>query len=528
MHTPLRPQAFARFLSHHPDRAFVSKLTNSLTFGFDIGYFGSHTPLVTQNLHSALEHPEVIDEALRKELASNRMAGPYLAPPYPTLRCSGLGAIPKKDGSWRLINHLSAPSGDSINDYIDPLDFSLQYSTIDDAIAMCHKLGKGALMAKVDLKNAFRLCPVRPADWHLLGIHWRERYYVDKCLPFGLRSAPFLFNMVADALQWILENYFGISNLFHYLDDFFFVGLPGTSDCLQALQDMLTLCQAVQAPLKPEKVIGPATLLIILGIELDTIKRQARLPQEKLTSLLEELHSFILLHSTERMCTKRQLLSLIGKLAFACKVIPAGRIFLRRLLDTAHSRDCLSDKIPISNDGLQDILWWQKFVRPWNGTAFFLEPNWTPAPELQLFTDAASTLGFGAYWNGAWFSQPWPPHLASKSIEWKELYAIVIACETWGAHWSGKRILFHCDNQAVVQVWDSGLSRSSDLMYLVRALFFVAAHKNFNVLVRHIRGVNNSIADSLSRLQLPRFRTLAPLAEPTPTPTPAKLTFDSH
>ena len=345
---------------------------------------------------------------------------------------------------------------------------------------------------------------------------------MDKCLPFGLRSAPFLFNMVADALQWILVNYFGISNLFHYLDDFFFIGLPGTSDCHQALQ---ALCQAVQAPLKPEKVIGPATLLIILGIELDTIKRQARLPQEKLTSLLEELHSFILLHRTERMCTKRQLLSLIGKLAFACKVIPAGRIFLMRLLDTAHCRDCLSDKIPISDDGLQDILWWQKFAR---GTAFFLEPNWTPAPELQLFTDAASTLGFGVYWNGAWFSQPWPPHLASKSIEWKELYAILIACETWGAHWSGKRILFHCDNQAVVQVWDSGLSWSSDLMYLVRALFFVAAHKNFNVLVRHIRGVNNSIADSLSRLQLPRFRTLAPLAEPTPTPILAKLTFDSH
>ena len=131
----------------------------------------------TQAKGEAFIHVEVIDEALRKELASNRMAGPYLPPPpYPTLRCSGLGAIPKKDGSWRLINHLSAPSGDSINDYIDPLDFSLQYSTIDDAIAMCHKLGKGALMAKVDLKNAFRLCPVRPADWHLLGIHWRERY----------------------------------------------------------------------------------------------------------------------------------------------------------------------------------------------------------------------------------------------------------------------------------------------------------------------------------------------------------------
>ena len=482
--------------------------------------------MVATNLRSASDHTEVIDEALQKELANNRMAGPYTNPPYPNLRCSGVGVVPKKDGSWRLIYHLSAPAGDSINDYIEPLDFSLQYSTIDDAIAICHRLGRGALMAKVDLKNAFRLCPVRPADWHLLGIHWRDRFYVDKCLPFGLRSAPFLFNMVADALQWILEHYFGVSHLFHYLDDFFFAGHRGTSECLQALNYMLTLCQAVQAPLKPEKVFSPATLMVILGIELDTISMQARLPVVKLVALLDELQSFATLHSTDRACTKRQLLSLIGKLAFACKVIPAGRIFLRRLLDTAHSREGLNDHIPISDDALGDIQWWQRFAQSWNGKAFFLDPTWTPAPELQLFTDASGALGFGGYWKGAWFSQPWPPHLASKPIEWKELYAIVIACETWGTHWSGRRILFHCDNHAIVQVWESGLSRSSDLMCLVRALFYVAARNNFNVMIRHIRGIDNCIADSLSRLQLSRFRSLAPQADTTPTTIPAKLTFD--
>ncbi len=53
-------------------------------------------------------------------------------------------------------------------------------------------------MAKVDLKNAFRICPVRKEDWHLLGICWQNLYYVDKCLPFGLRSAPYLFNMVTE------------------------------------------------------------------------------------------------------------------------------------------------------------------------------------------------------------------------------------------------------------------------------------------------------------------------------------------
>ena len=103
VHIPLRPQVFAGFLADHPDKTFVSKLIKSLTSGFDIGYFGPHTPMVATNLRSASDHTEVIDEALQKELANNHMAGPYTNPPYPNLRCSGVGVVPKKDGSWRLI-----------------------------------------------------------------------------------------------------------------------------------------------------------------------------------------------------------------------------------------------------------------------------------------------------------------------------------------------------------------------------------------------------------------------------------------
>ena len=522
-HTPLRPQIFARFLTCHPDSDFVSQLIQSLTHGFNIGYQGPHTCLTAPNLMSAHQHPQIIDEALKKEVAENRMAGPYSTPPYSNLRCSGIGVVPKKDGGWRLINHLSAPSS-SINDFIDVKDFSLQYATIDDAIKICHTLGKGALMAKVDLKNAFRLCPVRPEDWHLLGIHWQGKYYIDKCLPFGLRSSPYLFNMVADALEWILQHYFNLCNLFHYLDDFFLAAPASSPACLNALLDMLLLCQAVGAPVKPEKVLGPSTTLTILGIELDSNLMQARLPEEKLAALLEELSRFKDLYASHHRCTKRQLLSLIGKLAFACKVIPAGRIFLRRLLDTAHSVEELERKILITEDTCKDIEWWLRFSSEWNGTGFFLEPNWTPADEFQLFTDAAGTLGYGAFWNGHWFSEPWPAHLLHKSIEWKELYAIVMACKTWGKHWSRKKLLFHCDNNAVVCIWLSGRSRSPDLMDLVRTLFFVAANNNFHVVIRHISGIDNSIADALSRLQLSKFRALAPHADPYPSPTHVELT----
>ena len=260
--------------------------------------------------------------------------------------------MPKSDGSWRLINHLSAPVGTSINDYIDPIDYSLHYNTTDDAINILHMLGPNALMAKVDLKNAFRLCPVHPADWPLLGIHWRNMYYINKCLLFGLRSAPFLFNMVADSIQWILHHHFHVTNSFHYLDDFFFAG-----------------------------------------------------PQQ------------------------RQLLSLIGKLSFATKVIPAGRIFLRRLLDLAHSVPSLEDSLIIGPEAVLDIQWWLVFAQSWNGTAFFLNPAWTLAPDVHLFTDASSTIGYGAYWAGQWFNQRWPQQLEHHSIEWKEMYAILIACE---------------------------------------------------------------------------------------------------
>lgn len=142
---------------------------------------------------------------------------------------------------------------------------------------------------------------------------------------------------------------------------------------------MLLLCQAVGAPVKPEKVLGPATILTILGIELDTIAMQARLPAGKLAALLEELAQFSHLYASHRTRTKRQLLFLIGKLAFACKVIPAGRIFLRRLLDTAHSVDGLEKHIPLTQDTAKDVDWWLRFASQWNGVAFFLDPAWTPS-----------------------------------------------------------------------------------------------------------------------------------------------------
>ena len=147
--------------------------------------------------------------------------------------------------------------------------------------------------------------------------------------------------------------------------------------------------------------------------------------------------------------TKRELLSLIGKLSFAAKVVPAGHLFLRRLIDLSTTVDRLHHHIRINSEARADLAWWARFLPTWNGVAMFLDPGWISAETLNLFTDASGIHGFGGYFNGSWFRGSWLPHqeLSQRSIQWQELFAIVAAAHAWGHKLAGHRIKFHCDNR---------------------------------------------------------------------------------
>ena len=220
---PIRPLILEWELRDHHDKTFVEQLLSDIRHGCDIGYTGPQFAYTASNLQSAFSQPSILDNALVTECSLNRVLGPFDSPPLPNFRCSGLGLVPKQDGGWRTIYHLSAPLGKSINDFINPDTYTLTYCSVDDAFAIVNLLGPGTLLSKIDLKNAFRLIPVRQADWNLLGICWQgiRKYYIDTCLPFGLRSAPYIFNCLATAIHWILQNNYNVQFILHYLDDFF-------------------------------------------------------------------------------------------------------------------------------------------------------------------------------------------------------------------------------------------------------------------------------------------------------------------
>ena len=151
--------------------------------------------------------------------------------------------------------------------------------------------GPGALMAKFDVEAAYRNIAVHPDDRSLLGMKWRGQFFIDLTLPFGLRSVPFIFNSVADMVEWILVNRHQVPDLLHYLDDFITAGPPQSPRCAANLNTAITVCKRLGLPLHPGKCAGPATSLTVLGIELDSIQQIARLPEQKLLALRDLIQS---------------------------------------------------------------------------------------------------------------------------------------------------------------------------------------------------------------------------------------------
>ena len=249
--------------------------------------------------------------------------------------------------------------------------------------------------------------------------------YVDTCLPFGLHSAPSIFNRLASAIHWILQNNYNVHHLLHYLDDFLTAGPAGSPECQHNLDSMIQVCNRINAPIKPEKVAQHTTQITFLGIQIDTMTMTVSITKERKLSILDELQSFKTSKTHKR--TKRQLLSLIGKLSFVCKVVPAGRIFLRRLIDLSMSVQHLHYRLPITLEAQRNLAWWQDFLPSWSGTSLILDTHWTASSSMQLFTVASGTEGWGAFWNGRWLQARWSHPQSVMPIVWKELYVIVCA-----------------------------------------------------------------------------------------------------
>ncbi|KAK3101834.1 hypothetical protein FSP39_006695 [Pinctada imbricata] len=517
--TPINPVKLENELEgYNPLK--LDYLIQGLKFGFHLGCSKSPSVHPPHNHKSVYSHPDIIEEYINAGISTNRIKGPFSVPPFHNFKTSPLGVVPKSDpNKFRIIHDLSFPHNDSVNSNI-PSEFSqVKYDSIDTVVSLIRKFGKGALMAKSDIKDAFRIIPVSPSDYFLLGFTWKDQFYYERCLPMGASCSCQIFEKLSESLQWIMLEKLNAAGMSHILDDFFFIGPPNSEKCSADLTEFLALCERVNIPINKEKTLQPVTKLIIYGIEVDSVEMMSRLPQDK----LDKCRDLLLTFSVRKKVTLRDLQSLIGVLNFACSVVVPGRAFLRRLIDLTIGVTIPHHFIRLTCEARADMSMWLHFLENFNGKSVLFPESWESSDVIRFYTDASGSLGYAAVFGSKWLVGSWFGSMSNLQIAVKELFPIVLSLEIWGNCLCNRKVLFMSDNMAVVQIINKQSSKDKTLMRLVRRLVLTCLRNNIFFKAKHIPGKSNIIADRLSRFQFQEARRLAPFLDKQPTTVPHQL-----
>ena len=523
--SPIRLERLEAWLVGYPNKQDGQLLLNGFKFGFQIPYEGPREHRFSKNHGSAKCNSKLVEEIIMKEVAVGRVAGPFFSMPIRNLMISPVGLVPKSTpGEMRLIFDLSFPNGSSINEGIPREYASVSYTSFDAVVDMVLKEGQGCSLIKIDVKSAFRLLPIHPSDFSLLGMSVGEKIFVDKCLPFGLSASCALFEKFSTFLEWCIKQAVGSDLLIHYLDDF--CGCAKMeADAQSMLGTALKVFEDMGVPVAEEKVEGPDTTIKFLGLEVDTIAFEIRIPKDKLIEVQRALRAAL----GRKKLSLREIQSLVGRLNFCCKAIRPGRAFCRRLIDATIGLKRPFHRTRVTEGMREDMLLWLEFLEQHNGVTIMSDMCWRDNHSLKLhvYTDAAGGLGFGAFFQNKWAVGEWPAQVQEaelyKDITFKELFPIVLALSLWGSELANQRVIFHCDNMSVVCIINKQSAKSKPVMWLVRKLVHSCLFYNIVLKAKHIEGSRNDIADAISRFQFNRFRLLAPEAEREPTPLPENI-----
>lgn len=474
------------------------QLCDLLQYGFPINYTKGEPPSVPITNHrSALAHASHIDNYLLKETSKGAIIGPFTSNPLCShLTVSPLQTVPKKGSNdRRIVLDLSYPHSSSVNDGIpkdtylgDPVD--LRYPSIDNLVDLILKFGVGAKLFKCDLSRCYKQMYIDPADIAYTGMFWRGDLYIELVFPFGVRSAALNCQRMTTAVTFLYEQLYDYLAV-NYLDDFGSCNTPDKAD--DAYHKLLHLIQHVLGlQVNPEKCSPPSTCMVFLGIEADSVAMELRIPQDKLSEARELLEVWL----TKEFCTRHALQSLLGTLMHLVKVIRPGRRFVARIIEQIKAQEF---PLELDYEFRLDIHWWHEFMAQYNSVSLIQNATWS-LPDQVLSSDAC-LQACGAYFDGQYHHTIFPPDITAQGLDINclELLALVVSVKLWASDLQRQRIVVAVDNASVSHAVSSGKSHSRFMQKLLRELWFLEANYSCSVKAIWIPGVDNKLADHLSR-----------------------------
>lgn len=419
---------------------------------------------------------------------------------------SPIGTVPKANGKRRTINDLSwprrRPRVPSVNGGIAKEQVSFRYDSLDHLFGRIRAAEHPTDIWKADLTDAFFHVCVASRDARLLGYCYESTCYADCTLNFGGRSSPFLFNLFAEALHWILAS-FGL-DVTHYLDDSFGACPAGTGAAI--LTFFKEVCSALGIAVSEAKS-GTAEELEVLGIMVNSRTGKAWLSRDKLDKLRRQLDDIL----ATPWARPHDLQALAGYLNFVSRVLPTGRAFLRRIYDAANASELDGSSRSTTGALGDELRWWRSIMDRWDGMTI-LPVN---RPRTEIWSDAATTRGLGAHLGPrerctAALSLEVPLQHQGKDILFLETLAVLEALRRWGPSLEGNEVMCKIDNAALVASLRSGRCHQRATMALIREIMGLALELHLTITPDWIPSAENDVADALSRFDWPYLNARRP------------------
>lgn len=470
------------------------------------------------------------------------VGGPFDRPPMKNFRINPLMAAVQKQNKVRPIMNLSSPKGGSFNEAIDMFD--VQKLTMSSAKLFADSLvnsGKGSNFAKSDIQDAYKLIPNPVSEWKNFGFKWLGKFFFDRTLVFGSRSAPASFDCLSATIVNIVCTEENIQDkvVHRQLDDVPVVAAKESGIAERFSAKYKEVCKNLEVPLAEncphhEKAFGPSTYGTVLGINFDSESMKWSISKAKENSLQLAIDDFL----DKKTCSLKEVQKLFGKLANIGQMFEFMKGYRFNILSLMAKFMGQENIQKIINQDVKEDLWvWKKAISGCKDGIPLIEiVGGPPLQTVEFLSDAA---GASFEWKngtcknttvdgdrgvasvGHKMGKPtsvvvlrWPQGLLTKSRTrtggWfgsksgtLETVGLLLPFLSNPKKLSGKHVVLEVDNLGVVYAWYKKHSKNdAETSLLIRCLHVLEAYVACKIHVMHVKRCSNDmaiLADNLSR-----------------------------
>jgi hypothetical protein len=492
-----------------------------------------------KNAQSAIENGKFMTDQIANWIKKKFVAGPFAKLPAKKFRVNPLMAAVQRT-KVRPIMNLTSPKGASFNEAVDMC--KVQKLTMSSPKLFANSLvkaGQGAVFAKSDIQDAYKLIPNPVPEWRLYGFKWLGQFFFDTTLVFGSKCAPANFDCLAETLVNIVctEENLNKGMVHRQLDDVPVVSARETKFAERFSAKYEEVCKNCQVPLaetcpEHEKAFGPSTYGTVLGTIFDSETMEWSLSRDKIASLQKVLAKFM----GQKTCTLKDVQKLHGKLAnFAqmCEFMKGFRYNLLQLLKKFEGDE--TAKKLIGTEVKEDLWVWKKAIATSHGGmplgALFGEPplkvvrfisdaagaafEWKEGRSRNITEDGDRGVASVEYDDGRPISVTilrWPDGLLTKSKSRKgaffgsksgtlEMVGLLLPFLSNPKELAGRHIVLEVDNTEVVYGWAKKQSKNdAETSLLIRCLHVMESLLECKIYVSHVKRCSTNVANLADQL----------------------------